>query len=255
MSISSKTRAERQAKERKRWKKRQAKREIIVFGSELEEPFETPIRFSELFADQPDHDMHSRGPLKKMTFDVTFEALPDLAYHALPSEWRDRLDPICLEPIQDLREHIVLLEQATQADLPVPRLWNMLGNAYSQEGRVKEAGVIYAETIKRFPDYFFAYIGFATWLIQQDRLDDVMAALGGNFDLERLLRGRTLVHHSEMFAYHGMLVQYFMALDNLRQAAISMDFLEEVDPEHPATIVLRERMLLKMLSQISPTSR
>jgi tetratricopeptide (TPR) repeat protein len=252
MSISSKVRAERQAKERKRWKKRQAKRDIIVFGSELEQPFETPIRFSEFFADQPDPDINTRGPLKHVTFDITFEAIPDSAYHALAPEWRQRLDPICLEPIQDLREHIDLLEQATKADLPVPRLWNMLGNAYLQQKRSKEAGAVYEETIKRFPDYFFGYISYATWLIQQGRLDEVSEALGGNFDLERLLRGRTQVHHSEMLAYHGMLVQYFMALDNLRQAAISMDFLEEVEPEHPVTISLRQRMLLKLLSQITP---
>lgn len=251
MSISSKVRAERQAKERKRWKKRQAKRDVIVFGSE----FERPIRFSEFFADEPEYDLKARGPLRHLTLDVTLEAMPDHAYHALPFEWRSRLDPICLEPIRDLRDHIDLLEQATRADLPVPRLWNMLGNAYSQKEMSQEAGVVYAETIKRFPDYFFGYVSYAAWLVQQDRLDEVMNALGGDFDIERLLRGRTLVHHSEMMAYHGMLVQYFMALDNLRQAAISMDYLEEADPEHPATVTLRNRMMLALLSQATPSKK
>lgn len=251
MSISSKARAERQTKQRKRWKKRQAKRDAFIAAPEYWQPF----RFSELLADFPGSELKPVGPLKLISFDVTCDPFPDHAYDALPAEWRSRLDPIYKEPIQDLREHIDLLEQATQAHLPVPRLWNMLGNAYSQHGWSNDAGVVYAETIKRFPDYFFGYISYATWLIQQNRCNEVMEALGGDFDPERLLRGRKVVHHCEMLAYHGMLVQYFIALDNLRQAAISMDYLEEVDPEHPTTIALRERMLLKLLSQITPTYR
>ena len=192
------------------------------------------------------------GTVEQMTLDVLFEAIPDPLYHALPQEWRNRLDPICLEPIDDLAPHIDLLETATDAVPHIPRPWNMLGNAYMKQGWDYEAGEVFKETIERFPDYLFGHVSYAGWLIQQGRIDEVIDALGGDFDLGRMLGGRRKVHVSELIAYHAVVIQYHLAFGDVTLAAMSMDFLEQLDVEHPTVIGLRHLMTQGILSQATP---
>lgn len=236
MASSAQVRQQKQEQARKRWKNRQEKRSSLPEFERIEYmPFE-----------------RAAGPVEKLTLDVLFEGIPDPLYDALPPEWRNRLDPICLEPIDDLAPHIDLLEEATDAVPHIPRLWNMLGNAYMKQGWAFEAGEVFAETFDRFPHYFFGPVSYAGWLIQQGRIDEVIDALGGDFDLGRMLGGRTKVHVSELIAYHAIVIQYHLAFGDVTLAAMSMDYLEQLDLEHPTVIGLRQLMTQGMLSQATP---
>ena len=236
MASSAKVRQQKQEQARKRWKKRQEKRPILPDYERIE------------YMPSPGVD----GPVEKLTLDILFEPIPDPLYDALPRKWQNRLDPICLEPHEDLAAHIDLLKEATDAVPHVPRLWNMLGNAYMQRGRAYEAGEVFAETIERFPDYLFGHLSYAGWLIQQGQIDVVVDALGGDFDLGRMLGGRRKVHVSELIAYHAIEIQYHLALGDVTLAAMSMDFLEQLDVEHPTVIGLRQLMTQSMLAQATP---
>ena len=207
MASSAKVRQQKQEQARKRWKKRQEKRPSFPDYERIEYiPFEG-----------------AAGPVEKLTLDILFEPIPDPLYDALPRKWQNRLDPICLEPHEDLAAHIDLLKEATDAVPHVPRLWNMLGNAYMQRGRAYEAGEVFAETIERFPDYLFGHLSYAGWLIQQGQIDVVIDALGGDFDLGRMLGGRRNVHVSELIAYHAIVIQYHLALGDVTLAAYRVD--------------------------------
>jgi hypothetical protein len=236
MASSAKTSRQKQEQTRRRWKKRQENRPSLPDFECIEYlPSESAV-----------------GPVEKLTLDVLFEAIPDPLYDALPQEWRNRLDPIYLEPVEDLASHIDLLKVATVALPHIPGLWNMLGNAYMQGAWAYEAGEVFAETVGRFPHYFFGHVSYAGWLIQQGRIDEVADALGGDFNLQRLLGGRTKVHVSELIAFHAVEIQHHLAFGDVMLAAMSMNFLEQLDVVHPTVIRLRQLMTQSMLSQATP---
>ena len=236
MATLTKVCQQKQEQARKRWKKRQEKRPSLPDSERIEYL----------------SSVGAAGPVEKLTLDILFEGIPDPLYDALPKKWRNRLDPICLKPVEDLASHIDLLEEARDAFPHVPRLWNLLGNAYLMKGRTYDAGKVFAETIEHFPHYFFGQVSSALWLIQQGRIDEAIDALGGDFDLERLLGGRTKVHVSELIGFHNVVVQYHLAFGDVTLAAMSMDFLEELDVEHPTVIGLRQLMTQGMLAQAAP---
>jgi len=249
MSISSKARAERQAKERKRWKKRQANRPIVNSRHDDLMSIHQPFNLVDI------EDVLEGGPIPPMPnldlpFKVTYNALPDTEYQALSKEWRQKLDPLCQDLIMDTSPYIDLLEEAIQADLPIPRLWNMLGNAYMGKRRDSEAGTVFREVLERFPDYFFGPISYACWLINIGRIDEVLAVMGGDFDMQRMLRGRKVAHVTELVAFHALIVQYSLTRGEIQTASLSMILLEQYAPDHPTVALLREMMMNTMTAVI-----
>ena len=60
------------------------------------------------------------------------------------------------------------------------------------------------------------------------------------------------MHVSELVAYHAIEIQYHLAVGDIEQAAIAMDFLEELDVDHPTVMALRQLLTQSMLTQAAP---
>jgi tetratricopeptide (TPR) repeat protein len=257
MAVSGKTRAKRDQQARNRWKKRQAKRE--------EPTLEPRYDWQMLTAHLPEAQFEKKqDEVTVHLFDLTisYDAIPDPSYHHLPKEWRERLDPSCLEHHEkkDLPQYVALLEEAAAANLAVPRLGQILGTAYMVMQRYEEAGEVFLELTQRYPDYLFGYISYANWLIHKRRAEDVAELFHHQMDMSFHLRGRKLVHVSEFIAFYGMLVQYYLARNELKRAGNVMDILEQTASHHPSMPQLRLKMINALVEgvaawRLSPAAR
>jgi hypothetical protein len=188
---------------------------------------------------------------RKVEFAVIVEPIPDPAYEALPEEWKQRLDPVYRQPVDDFAPHLDLLNAAVAEFPQVPRLWNLLYIAYTHAGRDADAECVLWETLERHPDYFFARINQATLLISEGRHDEVEAALGGDLDLQRLVGGRKQVHYTEVRCYFLMMLEYHLARKALLDAASTLDILEGMNPDDPHVQNAGGRMKLALLEHIA----
>jgi hypothetical protein len=118
--------------------------------------------------------------------------------------------------------------------------------AYNATERSEDANRIIEETYRRFPTYLFAITNYGMVRITQGHPEDVPKILGGNFLLHRVQEGRTRFHISEAVSFFGLLGHYFLAIHQPKQAAVYLDILEKIAPDHPMTQQVRSQMLLAM---------
>lgn len=125
-----------------------------------------------------------------------------------------------------------------------PKLLNHLAVAYQAAKRTEDADRMVEETYRRFPDYLFGIVNYCHLRIRQGHPEEVRAILKDDFALHRWLPGREIYHVSEAVSFFGLLVIYFLAIDEPKQAAGYLDMLEQIHPEHPITSMARSKMLL-----------
>lgn len=242
MSISSKARAERQAKERKRWKKRQEARYSNVPVSRL-------VDFDDIY-DEIVIITSLPGSLPGEEIEINHGPMPDPTFETLPKHWRKRLAFVKTTKPEGMVPYLDVLAEAVEADLPLPLLWNHLGNAYLLSGRNDKAGMIFEETIRRFPKYFYGPPTYAHWLLRQGRAAEALDVMGGDFDLPRLLHGRKVIHFQEACAFHLLRAQYYLIVKDLTAAAESLDVVEMINPLHPVINELRDQMQLELTKKM-----
>ncbi|HQR09326.1 MAG TPA: hypothetical protein PLN21_21060 [Gemmatales bacterium] len=234
MSISSKARAERQAKERKRWKKRQEARYSHFPVSRLDD-FDDIEDEIVLLGALP-------GGVPGEEIEINHGPMPDPTFETLSKHWRKRLAFVKTTKPEGMVPYLDVLAEAVEADLPLPLLWNHLGNAYLLSGRIDKAGMIFEETIRRFPEYFYGRPTYAHWLLRHGRAADALEVMGGDFNLPRLLHGRKVIHFQEACGFHLLRAEYYLTVNDLTAAAESMDIMELISPLHPAINDLRDQM-------------
>lgn len=129
----------------------------------------------------------------------------------------------------------------------VPKLWNHLAIAYQAAGRTKDYERVAEETYRRFPEYLFGIINYAMLRLQQGQTDEVPQILHGTFALHELQNGRITYHTSEIRSFYALLALYFMDIGEREKAGRILDALEQLDPDHPVTAMVRSRMMLSLM--------
>lgn len=133
-------------------------------------------------------------------------------------------------PQKAVKELPAVIERMPQ----VPLLRNHLFVALRRLGRHDEAFAVNDQTLNDHPDYLYAVLNKALQHWEKNELDEVEKVLGGlPLMINRTFPQREVFHISEIFAYYGFLVRFWMSKDNLEAAQSFYNILEQLDPDHP----------------------
>ncbi|HZK79958.1 MAG TPA: tetratricopeptide repeat protein [Humisphaera sp.] len=178
------------------------------------------------------------GGIIHLSYDITWEPLEkdEPKVQALRDEFGDeQWSQLHSQLYDDPRKAVPVLEALLKRYPDVPSLYNWLGVAYQATGENAKAGALTRLNFERNPDYLFARVAMCEMLLRDGGVDEVTRILDKNFDLKFMYPCRNVFHITEVLGFEYLLVKYFLALGNTRQARIQLNFLEKIAPQHPVT--------------------
>lgn len=182
----------------------------------------------------------SPGAVRISSYEITDEPILDASIRALPDPERERVQDL-IESLRDLlisnpREAIPRVEQAIRDHPTVATLDNFLLAACRNAGLTARAHTLVVEQYKKRPDYLFAKLNYAEFVMDQGRLDEVPAIFdGGRFDLGMLYPGRKVFHVSEATGFLGTVGAYLCRIGQSDSAKSCLDALKQLAPDSPHT--------------------
>jgi uncharacterized protein YecA (UPF0149 family) len=117
----------------------------------------------------------------------------------------------------------------------VPHFKNYLSTAYKVAGKSHKAHEVTKQLSEEHPEYLLGRSNLAIDYIEDDRPEKVPELLGEYLDLKELYPEREKFYPDELLAFHAAAVQYYLAMDDKRQAANHLGVMEELDYDHPRT--------------------
>ena len=189
--------------------------------------------------------------LRLISYDVTFEPIPDLSaanQHFEVTIGKSAIQ-ILYDQMYDAPEAAIPeLERWCDQFPDVPRIHNWLATAHQMTGNEGKYQEICRQLYQQFPDYLFAIVSECHAHILAGDLDWVANRLDKKWDLTLLYPDRDVFHWTEMRAFQHLLVCYFTAVKNVAQAEVSLRVLEQLDPEDTATSDARRRIAIAKMS-------
>lgn len=181
------------------------------------------------------------GPLEYVSYDILNEPLlkPEL-----PAEVARQHDELHELVFDDPHAAIDRLKPLIEAYPQVPELKNWLAKAYSDTGQDDLTDSIQERLWNEHPDYLFARVGRAHWLIRNNRADEVPSAFDGKYDLQKLYPDRTAFHVSEAVAFFSVYAIWGFRTGDVRAAEMYSEIVESIAPDHPILDRLEYEMLL-----------
>src|SRR5690606_33425083 len=118
----------------------------------------------------------------------------------------------------------------------VPVLKNILSTIYQQNGNIKQAFAVNQWIVKEHPGYLFGKLNLAAELLLKDKPESIPSILGDTMEIGELYPQRREFHIEEVIGFYLIAVQYFLAVDKIKDAEIRMKILEDLDEDHPKTV-------------------
>jgi hypothetical protein len=189
---------------------------------------------------KPRRDSTSRIGI--LLYEVSFDAIPDTTPASLRFE--EAVPPDEAEKVYDQAKYepalaIPQLEKWCREFPDVPRIFNWLATAYSIAGDEARSQEISHNLYERFPDYLFAIVTECHRHIDTGDLDWVARRLHRKWEVKLLYPDRNVFHFTEVRAFHHMLVRYFIAAKDIPQAELSLEMLNQMDPDDEVTVDAR----------------
>jgi tetratricopeptide (TPR) repeat protein len=148
--------------------------------------------------------------------------------------WKMKTEPqSCIEPLIEMIEKY--------PDDPAP--YNYLYACYRILGKNFEAHEILLKTLELFPDYLFAQVEYAAYLLRRGDYEKVPGLFKNCYTLKQLYPERDVFHISEVMAFYFIFGEYYLKIGNIDQAKIYLSMLEDVDSDREQTKVLREEIV------------
>ena len=154
-------------------------------------------------------------PTELHGFRIEYDALTDLPYNNTPEEIEE-LGAITSILQQDDLEDDELMKLVARLQRGMgrwpqnPVFHNRLVMVYQllddKEKADENAQLLY----QKFPDYLFAKVSYAEFLIGHSRLEEVPAVFGGNFSLPAIYPQRNSFHIAEVVAFHTNICNYYL---------------------------------------------
>jgi len=191
----------------------------------------------------PRHPLRGRDGtvLERVTWEITKEPIPEPRIERLSEAERDAIDDLAAKT-QEGRATIEECQELVARHPDIPRLYNYLNVAYERAGMQDKAVECAEETYRRFPDYLFGMTSYATYLLRENRIDEVTALLNRRHSLHLWITDRRRYHISEFVSFNALMVRYFAVTDDLEIAERYLKMMKEVAPDHPATTELTDRL-------------
>lgn len=191
------------------------------------------------------------APVHILSYEVTNEPLPELGYDRLPEPVKDELERLHDEVLlQKPEDAVTVLKTLIERYPDVPQIYNYLHVAYQQLNDRNNAQRILQETLARFPDYLFARIAYANACLQRGEAEKVPAIFNNEYDLQRLYPERTRFHVTEVLSFCATMAQYFHTLGDFERAEMYYKLMDQLDPEHPNTRLIKQRLYPSQLGTL-----
>lgn len=117
-----------------------------------------------------------------------------------------------------------------------PAFYNYLSNALMLADRKEEAEQVTLSTYEKFPDYLFAKLSYAHWLLEQEKYEEALQVLDHKFSVNLLYPDREIFHSSEVLAFSLFMCRYFTQTGQAENAINYYKIMLQVEEDHPMTI-------------------
>ena len=200
---------------------------------------------------------NKKNGLKLVSYEISYEPIIDEVYQSLPQAIQDELEDIhawIQRPLyKDSNCIISRLEELVQQYPHVSQISNYLAAAYNLTGSYKFAACV-EENYKKHPDYLFARVHYADQCLDNNELDKITEIFKEGGDLKVIYPHRNRFHISEFIAFNALMCRYYDTIGKRHAAEVMLKSLEQIAPEHPATILARrcmkETLLEKLLKKV-----
>lgn len=193
-------------------------------------------------------------PINK-DFKITSEPVEEENFEKLPEKVKNKLNKIfCALQKQQAKKMKKILKRllAYQKDYPnVPAIYNYLGNAYHLLDDNDNQYKIIQETAQRFPDYLFGKTALAEYYIQNEMTNRVAKALDNKLEIFYHYPQKDVFHVSEVVPFYAIVGQYYLHKKKIEQALLCYFLLSEINPTHPATQQLGNKIIFSELEKFS----
>ena len=130
-----------------------------------------------------------------------------------------------------------------------PILKNYLSNAYSVRGENEKSIEVIDWTIAEHPEYLYGRILKANLYVEDGVPEKVKELLGEELELKALYPERDLFHITELASFLGIVVTYYIAIDDLDAADKEIERMGEVCPEHPTFVALTRKLMIASIEK------
>ena len=188
------------------------------------------------------HEPVARGPEPTLviSYEISDEPMPNLAYERLPQQVKDQLKTLHQEVLlQKPKEALGILKPLIEQYPDVPPLYNYLHIAYQKLGDRINAQRVLQETVERFPDYLFGRIAYATDCLQRGKAEKVPEIFEGKYELKLLYPERNRFHISEVLGFYLVMAWYFHTRGERRLAETYYERMRQLDPKHRSTRLIK----------------
>jgi hypothetical protein len=124
-----------------------------------------------------------------------------------------------------------------------PILLNWLSSSYQKVGDVENARRIACRNYQRNPDYLFAKVGHAHFLLLENDLSGFEQVFDRKYDLKLLYPERTAFHVSEFVSLYGVVIEYLIRTKDLERAELLYDSMAQVAPDAGMTKRIHDLLL------------
>jgi hypothetical protein len=172
--------------------------------------------------------------LELVEYEITNEPMPHPLIRRLPPAERQRVDDIAIKT-QKGRATVEECQALVDRHPDIPVVHNYLANAYQRARMNDKARECTEHTYRRFPDYLFGMINYASYLLADGRVEEVTAILNRRYSIHLWIRDRRCYHTSEIIAFHGLMVQYFDMVNKPEVSEGYLKIMKQLAPDHPTT--------------------
>lgn len=113
-----------------------------------------------------------------------------------------------------------------------PIYYNYLAICAEEKNDLPLAMTITHNTLKKFPDYLFAKINYASILLQANEQGEAAKVLGGSSSLTEMFPNRNTFHASEVLSFHNCKMTLALQQDNVMKAMFHYTILNELDDDY-----------------------
>jgi len=164
-------------------------------------------------------------PVYVMQYEITDEPIQEAAYRRLPKAVKEKLENLYRVAQRHPQKAIPELIELRKKYSRVPQIYNFLAVAYSYAGEKEKAEQITQENIRKNPNYLFARINQAQFLLAKGEYDKIPEVFEHKYDLQML--------------YMGL---YFTRTDQREIAEKYNEILQEIAPDFPIAKALNREL-------------
>lgn len=183
-------------------------------------------------------------------YEITFGPIHDRKYMRLPGHVIDAIDRLHYDSQRKPGEAIPELEEWIKKYPKVPMFYNYLSVAYSRVGDIEKAEEITKTNIQKNPDYLFARLNYAEFLIRRKEYEKIAEIFDHKFDLKMLYPKRKRFHISEVANFMGLIGIYFFEIGEREAAEKFYDILHEIAPKYPMAKRLKRRLYPSIINRL-----